>query len=117
MRALYGLKSSGADFRNHLYDCMEHLGFKSCLGDDVVWRRPAIKSNGDDYWEYTLLYTDDYLIISEFGENILRKELKPYFKLKEESIGYPTIYFGEKVSKVVFSNGFEDWVFNASQYV
>ena len=57
------------------------------------------------------------MIISEFGENTLRKELKPYFKLKEESIGYPTIYFGEKVSKVVFPNGFEDWEFNASQYV
>ena len=96
---------------------MEHSGFKSCLGDDDVWRRPVIKSYGNDSWECLLLYTDDCLVISEFGENTLRKELKPYFKLKEESIGYPTIYFGEKVSKVVFPNGFEDWEFNASQYV
>ena len=76
MRALYGVKSSGADFRNHLRDCMEHLDFLSCLGDDEVWRRPAFKSNGDEYWEYILLYTDDCLVISEFGEDILRKELE-----------------------------------------
>ena len=36
VRALYGLKSSGADFRNHIRDCMEHFGFKSCLEDDDV---------------------------------------------------------------------------------
>ena len=117
VRALYGLKSSGADFRNHLRDCMEHLGFLSCLGDDDVWRRPALKTNGDEYWEYILLYTDDCLVISEFGEDILRKELKPYFKLKEESIGHPTIYLGGKVSKVVLPNGVEAWAFSASQYV
>ena len=27
VRAAYGLKSTGADFRNHLRDCMEHLGY------------------------------------------------------------------------------------------
>ena len=75
MRALYGLKSSTTDFRNHLRDCIEYLGFKSCLGDDNVWRRPAIKSNGDECWECILLYTDECLVISEYGENILRKEL------------------------------------------
>ena len=26
VRALYGLKSSGATFRNHLADCMRHMG-------------------------------------------------------------------------------------------
>ena len=114
MRALYGLKSSGSEFGNHLRDCMEHLGFQSCLGDDDVWRRPAIKSNGDEYWEYTRLYTADCLVISEFGEDILREELKPYFKLKEESIGHPTIYLGGKVSKIVLPNRVVTWVFSAS---
>ena len=33
VRALYGLASSGASFRNHLADCMHHLGYKSCLAD------------------------------------------------------------------------------------
>ena len=29
VRALYGLESSGGSFRNHLADCMHHLGYKS----------------------------------------------------------------------------------------
>jgi hypothetical protein len=33
VRALYGLKSAGAAFRNHLASCMYHLGWKPCLAD------------------------------------------------------------------------------------
>ncbi len=33
VRALYGLKSASASFRNHLADCMTHLGFTPCLAD------------------------------------------------------------------------------------
>ena len=32
-RALYGMKSSGKDFMNHLRDCMDHVDCKSCLAD------------------------------------------------------------------------------------
>ncbi len=30
VRALYGAKTSGRDFRNSLRSCMNHLGFMSC---------------------------------------------------------------------------------------
>ena len=30
IRALYGLRSAGAAFRNHLAKCMESLGHESC---------------------------------------------------------------------------------------
>ena len=33
-----------------------------------------------------LLYTDDCLVVSEFGEKKLREEVKPYFYLRESSI-------------------------------
>jgi len=36
IRALYGLKFSGADFRRHLADFMECMGYKSCLADPVI---------------------------------------------------------------------------------
>ena len=36
VRADYGLKSAGDDFRNHLRDCMEHLGYESCKADPDV---------------------------------------------------------------------------------
>jgi hypothetical protein len=37
VRALYGLKSAGAAFRNHLESCMDHLGWKLCLADRDLW--------------------------------------------------------------------------------
>ena len=43
---------------------MEHLDFTACLADPDVWMRPAIKSNGQEYYEYVLLYTDDDLVVS-----------------------------------------------------
>ena len=91
-RALYGGKAAGRDFRNHLPLCMEFLNFKSCLADPDVWMRPAIKSDGNTYYEYILIYVDDTLMVSKNAESILRNELGRYFHLKEESIGPPTIY-------------------------
>ena len=37
VRALYCLKSAGASFRNHLADCVCHLGWESCKADHDVW--------------------------------------------------------------------------------
>lgn len=116
-RALYGGKTAGRDFRNHLRECMDHMGFKSCKADPDVWMRPAVKSNGNPYWEYILLYVDDTLVISERGESILRNELGKYFELKEESVGPPDLYLGGKMRKVVLDNGVGAWAFGSSQYV
>ena len=116
-RALYGGKSSGADFWKHLRSCMNHLGFKSCRGDPDVWMRPAQKDDGSTYWEYVLLYVDDALCISQRAESVIRTEIGKYFYVKEESIGAPKIYLGNKVSKVTMENGIKAWSFSSSQYV
>ena len=79
--------------------------------------RPATKSDGSEYYEYILLYTDDALVISENAENILRRELGRYFQLKEESIGPPKLYLGGHVRKVTLENGVQAWAFSSSQYV
>jgi hypothetical protein len=39
VRELYGIKSTGAAFRNHLESCMDHLGWKSCLVDRALWMK------------------------------------------------------------------------------
>ena len=36
-QALYGGKSVGCDFRNHLWSCMNHLNFSPCPANQVVW--------------------------------------------------------------------------------
>jgi hypothetical protein len=117
-RALYGGKSAGKDFRNHLRSCMRHLNFISCPADPDVWMRPAKHSDGSDYCEHILLYTDDcFLVLSEKMEQFLGKDLGRYFTLKEESIGPPKIYLGGSVRKVQLDNGVECWAFSSSQYM
>ena len=96
---------------------MEFLNFKSCLADPDVWMRPAIKSDGNTYYEYILLYVDDALVVSENAESILQNELGRYFHLKEESIDPPTVYLGSRVHKVQLQNGVWAWSFSSSQYV
>ncbi|CAJ1963375.1 unnamed protein product, partial [Cylindrotheca closterium] len=116
-RALYGGKTAGRDFRNHLRACMHHLDFLSCPADPDVWMRPAMKDDGSEYWEYVLLCTDDALCVSMNPERVLRKELGKYFELKEESIGPPKIYLGSNVRKVELDTGVQCWAFGSSQYV
>ena len=116
-RALYGGKSSGADFWKHLRTCMEHLGFQSCQADPDIWIREAQKDDGTPYWEYALLYVDDVLCISCDAENVLKNQIGKYFVIKEGSVGPPSLYLGNKVSKVTLDNGVDAWSFSSSQYV
>jgi hypothetical protein len=116
-RALYGGKTAGRDFRNHLRECMDFLGFTSCKADPDVWMRAAKKNDGSTYWEYVLLYTDDALAIGENAERILRKEIGRYFELKAESIGPPEIYLGGRLRQVLLEDGTKAWAFGSSQYV
>ena len=75
-RALYGGKSAGRDFRNHLREYMSHLGFTPCLTDPNVWMRESQKADGKTYWEYLLLYVDNALVISDNARYILENEIR-----------------------------------------
>jgi hypothetical protein len=79
--------------------------------------REATKPDGHSYYEYVLLYTDDCLVVSHKGEEVLRNEIGKYFVLKEESIGPPDIYLGGKLREVELENGNNAWAFGLSQYV
>ena len=47
VKALYGLKSSGAAWRSFLSECLhESLSFTPCRADNDVWIRPAQKADG-----------------------------------------------------------------------
>ena len=72
------------------------------------------KEDGNEYWEYALLYTYDVLVVSERGEQFLRNELGKYFELKKESVGPPNIYLGGNMPKVVLENGLTAWYFSSS---
>jgi hypothetical protein len=55
VRALYRLKSAGAFFRDHLADCMRHLGWESCKADPDVWFKPEVH-DGDDMQYFAFYY-------------------------------------------------------------
>ena len=116
-RALYGGKSVGRDFRNHLRSCMHHLDFQPCLADPDVWMRLAKKGDGSPYDDYVLLYVDDALVVSDNAESILRNEIGRYFELKEASIGPPKMYLGAGIRKVKLDNGVDAWAASSSQYI
>jgi Reverse transcriptase (RNA-dependent DNA polymerase) len=52
VRALYGLKSSGARFREHMAQTLRDARFESCKADPDVWLRKAQKANGTKIYEY-----------------------------------------------------------------
>ena len=93
VRALYGLKSSGAAFRAFLADHLHDIGYSPSIADPDVWMRPAMKDNDFKYWEYILCYVDDVLTISHKPESTM-KGIQAKFKLKNDKMEVPTIYFG-----------------------
>jgi hypothetical protein len=94
-----------------------HLDFMSCPADPDVWMRPAKQSDGTDYYEYILLYTDDAIVLSENAEKVLINDLGRYFNLKEKSTGPPKIYPGGSVRKVQLDNRIKCWAYSSLQYV
>jgi hypothetical protein len=96
VRALYGLKSSGAAYRNHLALYLRTLGFTSCLADPDVWLQKLTSNDGIIYYEYLLMYTDDLLAIVKNLKSIM-DDVNLYCNLKAESVGPPHIYLGLKL--------------------
>ena len=78
---LYGLKSSGAAFRELLAEQLDKMGFKSSIADPDVWIRPTTKAYGEDYYEFILVYVDNLLAISQYAVSVIR-EVAEKLKLK-----------------------------------
>ena len=90
VRALYGLKSSGARFRDSLVSVLRDLGFRNCLADPDVNMRKAIKPNGDKILEYVLCYVDDVLVVSHEPQRIM-DIIGKSFTLKPGSVKTPDL--------------------------
>ena len=121
VRALYGLKSSGAAWRSHLAQVLyNELDFCPSRADNDVWFRPAQKADGTKIYEYVLVYTDDILCVSMHADAILQ-HLNLHFLLKPDSIGKPTRYLGASIKEFTIQdeNGetCQTWAMGSEQYV
>jgi hypothetical protein len=120
VRALYGLRSSGARWHVHLAATLREASFKACKADADVWMRPAVKADGSKYYEYVLCYVDDILVVSEHPKRIM-EGLEAKYVLKAGSVGEPTTYLGAKVSKYRLEHSENPdkvrWSLSAEDYV
>jgi len=64
VRAIYGLKSSGAAWHAKFSETLRDMGFLPSYADLDVWYRPAIKTCGFEYYEYIFVYANDILVLS-----------------------------------------------------
>ena len=119
VRALYGMKSSGAAWRAHLAQTMKDLGFDPSKADPDVWMRPATKPDGFQYYEYVLIHTDDLLVVSHRAD-VIMKSFTDFYTLKEDPAtqlpyGPPTRYLGADVGQFEV-NGIKAWYLSGDSY-
>ncbi len=114
-KALYGLKSSGAAFRAHLAETLKDLCYLPSKADPDVWIRPAIKENGFEYYEMTLVYVDDIMCISHDPKATMLG-IQATFKLKDDKIERPENYLGVQIMQKVIDDR-ECWAMTLEQYV
>jgi hypothetical protein len=97
VRALYGLKSSGASWRTHIAHTLLDMCFVPIHGDpDVSMRQALDQMTNASYWEYILVYVDDLLAIGMEPRaifNILDSDYN--YVLKD--FGPPTRYLGASI--------------------
>lgn len=115
VRALYGLKTSGAAFRSLLADRLYDIGYKPTKGDPDVWIRPAVKADGFEYYEMVLVYVDDIFAISHLPQKTL-EQIQEEFKFKNDEIAPPDMYLGSKLENKHF-NGTKCWTMSSAKYV
>ena len=119
VRALYGLKSSGASWRAMFNTSLLEMGFEPTVADPDVYRRANAKEDGFKYYEYILVYVDDVLIVSHSPKQHLER-IQATYELNPNSIGPPTRYLGadvERITRPGDSSGREYWSFSAHTYV
>jgi Reverse transcriptase (RNA-dependent DNA polymerase) len=116
VKALYGLRSSGAQWRDHMANTLKIAGFKSCKADADVWIRPAVKDDGTKYYEYVLCYVDDILCGSMHPQKVM-DYLSTVYTLKAGSVQEPQIYLGADVKKVSIGIDRSAWGISSDSYV
>jgi len=122
IRALYGLKSSGARWRDHFSNILQDINFARSKADPDVWMRKARKPSGFEYWEYILCYVDNILVISH-NPQLIMDSISQFVTFKPGSIEPPKSYLGADVYCVTIHDSNQDtpmkqvWAMSANEYV
>ena len=108
---------ASASFRSFMAKYLDELGFLSSDAVPDVWLRPAAKDNGEEYYEYILMYVDDILVISHRGREVLESlQSKDRVKFKNSKISKPGMYLGGKLQLKTI-NGIKCWTMSGHKYL
>ena len=116
VRALYGLKSASAAFRSFMAKKLDEIGFVSTQADPDVWLRPAVKPDGDKYYEYVLVYVDNMLVISLNATQVLEDVKSKSIKFMNDKIAAPENYLGAKL-RLMSINQHDSWAITSVDYI
>ena len=117
VRALYGMKSSGAAWRDMISSFLKReMGFTMCLADNDIWLKSSVKQDGTKYYTYICIYVDDILICSE-NPKLHMDKLRTAFFLKPESIKEPDVYLGADFRKKQTHDGKDIWITGSNSYL
>ena len=119
--ALYGLKSSGAEWKKTFASYIKNtLGYSPCIGaDDNVYLRLEKNEDGEEYYSYLVVYVDDVLSIDKDPDKVLNLLINGDYRLKEPP-ECPTMYLGADISKYVIhddATGTTCWAMSADSHV
>jgi hypothetical protein len=117
VKALYGLKSSGAAWRAHLAEVLNDSGYTSSLADPDVWYQAETKVDGFEYYAYVLIYVDDILVISHNAVSTMQA-LSKLYRLKD-GFAPPTLYLGATIKKcrLIGDEHAKHWGHSSEEYV
>ena len=123
VRALYGLRSSGAAFCAYLAEILDDIGFKSSIADPDVWIRQNTLPDGQKYYEYILVYVDDIICISHTPKETMMQIAYreddndgSNVTFKKGKIAPPEMYLGATVQLKPL-NDYMCWTMSSSSYV
>ena len=117
VRALYGMKSSGAAWRDAISSTLHyHMGFTQCLADNDLWFKEDYCDDLGRYYTYLCIYVDDILIISRNPNRYMKKMQEAYY-IKPESIQAPDRYLGADIRKKISPNGKCIWITGTNSYL
>jgi hypothetical protein len=87
VKALYGLKTSGAHWHEKLADSLRCLEYVSSKADSDLWMKDC-----GDHWSYLCVWVDDLLYAGKDAAGFYDSLKKLGFKLK--GVGTPTYHLG-----------------------
>ena len=114
IKALYGLKSSGAMFHKKLSDDLLSMGFTPSYAHYDLWMRQCANDDKSEFWyEYVAVIVDDLLIFSRDPETFIHV-LRTKFDYELKGVGVPEYYSGADLS---YEQDTNCWVMSAKTYI